>query len=244
MKVTFDSNVWEQLVSEPAAFPTIREKILDRSIFPYLCQISISVESIKRADRQQFFPNYRPNINVTWKPRTDGIVEGIVQVSPDNESHPGLAPVHLERLLKAREMGFKVLAMINVGTVRSSEIPQDMLATVESSEAYWEYANRSGECSEFVGKMGCGRHEYDNVKKAKLKISDNQYADAVAEWADGESLSAHYAYGCDVFCTNDQGRNAGRKSIFYPSNLLRLKERFKIVVLSPDELVTTIIKSD
>lgn len=118
-----------------------------------------------------------------------------------------------------------------------------MLATVESSEAYWEYANRSGECSEFIEKMGCGRHDYDNVKKAKLTISDNQYADAVAEWADGESLSAHYAYGCDVFCTNDQGRNAGRKSIFYPSNLLRLKERFKIVVLSPDELATTNIQN-
>jgi len=42
--------------------------------------------------------------------------------------------------------------------------------------------------------MGCGRHDYDNIKKAKLKISDNQYADAVAEWPDGESLSAHYTY--------------------------------------------------
>jgi hypothetical protein len=119
-----------------------------------------------------------PNINVTWKPRTDGVIEGIVQVSPNNESHPGLAHVHLERLLKAREMGFNVLAMINFGTVRSPEIPQDMLATVESGEAYWEYANRSGECSEFIEKMGCGRYDYDNVKKAKLKISDNQYADA------------------------------------------------------------------
>jgi hypothetical protein len=28
--------------------------------------------------------------------------------------------------------------------------------------------------------MGCGRHDYDNVKKANLKISDNQYADVVA----------------------------------------------------------------
>jgi hypothetical protein len=28
--------------------------------------------------------------------------------------------------------------------------------------------------------MGCGLHDYDNVKKAKLKISDNQYADLVA----------------------------------------------------------------
>jgi hypothetical protein len=191
MNVTFDSNVWEQLVSEPATFPAIREKILNRSIFPYLCQIFISVESIKRAHRQQLFPNYRPNINVTWKPRTDGIIEGIVQVSPDNGGHPGLAPVHLERLLKAREMGFKVLTMINFGTVRSPEIPQDMLAMVESREAYWEYANRSGECSECIEKMGCGRHDYDNVKKALLKISDNQYAYAVAEWADGESLSAH-----------------------------------------------------
>ena len=132
--------------------------------------------------------------------------------------------------------------MINFGTVRSPEIPADMLAVVESTETYWEYANRSGDCSESIAKMGCGRHDYDNIKKTKLKISDKQYANAIAEWADGEALSAHYAFGCDVFCTNDRGSNAGKESIFHPNNLPRLKEHFKIVVLSPDELSMRIVK--
>jgi hypothetical protein len=36
MKVTFDSNVWEKLVSESPDYPTIKEKILSRVIIPYL----------------------------------------------------------------------------------------------------------------------------------------------------------------------------------------------------------------
>jgi hypothetical protein len=79
--------------------------------------------------------------------------------------------------------------------------------------------------------MGCGSHDYNNIKKSGIGISERQYANAVAEWADGESLSAHYAYGCDVFCTNDRGKSAGSGSIFHLNNLPKLKEHFGIVVL-------------
>ena len=60
MKVTFDSNVWEKLVSESSDYPTIRGRIRDGSMSPYLCEISVSLRS--ELDRQQFFPNYRPII--------------------------------------------------------------------------------------------------------------------------------------------------------------------------------------
>jgi hypothetical protein len=138
LTVTFDSNVWEAFVSEPSGYPIIRKRILDGSVSPYLCQISISLESIRKSDRQEFFPNYRPNINLTWKSKGDGSYQGTLQIGPNTESHPGLAQVLLDRVLKARKIGFKVLPMINLGTVRSSEMPQDMLVKMESSDAYWE----------------------------------------------------------------------------------------------------------
>ncbi|MBV8899660.1 MAG: hypothetical protein JOY92_06060, partial [Verrucomicrobia bacterium] len=105
MKVTFDSNVWEKLVSEPSSYPSIKEKILGRSISPYLCEISVSLESIQKSARQRFFLDYSPTFDITGNSRPGGTIDIKVQVGPNNESHPGLAPILLEKLLKAREMG-------------------------------------------------------------------------------------------------------------------------------------------
>jgi hypothetical protein len=66
------------------------------------------------------------------------------------------------------------------------------------------------------------------MKQTRQPGSPEKLADAIAEWVDGEALAAHYAFGAEVFCTNDRGRNAGSKSIFYPDNLAKLKSQFAI----------------
>lgn len=239
MKVTFDSNVWEKLVSEPSDYPAIKDKILSRSISPHLCEISVSLESIQKSARQRFFPNYNPAFNIAGNSRPDGTIDIKVQVGPNNESHPGLAPILLEKLLKAREMGFKLLPMTNFGTVRSPEIPKDMRVAIEGWDAYWDYADQLSDCSEFIKSMGCGSYVYTNIKQAQQPVSAKQFAEAVAEWVDGDALAAHYAFGADVFCTNDRARGAGSGSIFHPNNMARLKEKFGILVLSPDRLLSS-----
>jgi hypothetical protein len=40
---------------------------------------------------------------------------------------------------------------------------------------------------------------------------------AVAEWADGDSVAAHYGYGNDLFCTQDRAARAGRRSVMHPA---------------------------
>ena len=111
-----------------------------------------------------------------------------------------------------------------------------MLATFESTDAYWAYADRLCNCSEFIKSMGCGSHTYNNYKQSQPLVSPDIFARAVAEWVDGDALSAHYAFNCDAFCTNDRATGAGGGSIFHSNNLPKLKERFGIVVLPPDEL--------
>jgi hypothetical protein len=198
IKVTFDSNVWEKLVSDSSKYPKIRKRILNGSISPYLCEISLSLESIPKLARQRFFPNYGPVVTFKGRSRPDGQIEGTLQIGPNNKLHPGLSPILLGNLLRAREMGFKVLTMTNFVTVRSLEIPEEMRATIEGWDGYWEYAERLSECSKFIETMGCGIHHYNATKNSKPEVSNKQYSAAVAEWVDGDALSAHYAFGCDV----------------------------------------------
>jgi len=210
----------------------------------YLCEIAISLESIQKSARRKFFENYNPSFNFTAEVGPDGGIDGCFQMGPNNASHPGLAPILSEKLLKARELGFKVIRMTNIGTVRSPEIPEDMLLTVESTDAYWVYAERLSNCSEFIKNLSCGYHDYEIIKQSRQPGSPRTLARAVAEWVDGDALSAHYAFNSDVFCTNDRGSSAGASSIFHPNNLAKLKKQFSIVVLSPDELSSAVIDEE
>jgi len=123
IKVTFDTNVWRRLVTEPSQYPALREKIVSGAISPFICQISISLESIPKAERHDFFKRYRPTVNLTWEHAGGGSFHGKLQIGPNNAAHPGLPPELLDHLLRARELGFKVIWMTNLMTVRSSEIP-------------------------------------------------------------------------------------------------------------------------
>ena len=129
MKVTFDSNVWESLVVELSEYPAIRQRILSGAISPYMTEISVSLESIQKSARQRFFENYSPSF--TWRAESVAAagIHGTFSVGPDTASHPGLASKLLQKLLKAQELGFKVIRMTNFGTVRSPKIPKDMLLT-------------------------------------------------------------------------------------------------------------------
>jgi hypothetical protein len=219
MKVTFDSNVWETLVSQPSGYPVITEMILSGAISPYLCEISICLESIQRAERQDFFRNYFPTINITPTRLANGTIDLRVEVRPNTAAHPGLSPILLKKLHMARELGFKVIRMTNFGTVRSSEIPEDMLLKAEDIGRFWPYADRLADCREFIKSLGCGSHDYESIKQSRQPASPKDLERSVAEWADGEAISAHYAFNADVFCTNDRGRNAGASSVFHPSKL-------------------------
>jgi hypothetical protein len=241
VKVTFDSNVWEPLVTELSEYPAIRERILSGAISPYVTEISLSLESIQKSARQRFFETYRPSFTWSAESVSGGGIEGTVSLGPDTASHPGLAPKLSQKLLRARELGFKVIRMTKIGTVRSPEIPRDMLLTVESYDAYWDYAERLSNCSKFITNMGCGYHDYKIIKQTWQPGSAEKLAAAIAEWVDGDAVAAHYAFGADGFCTNDRARKAGSKSIFYPDNLAKLKSQFAIVVLTRDDLLKSLL---
>jgi hypothetical protein len=170
LKVTFDSNVWEKLVSESQDYPTITERIQDGSISPYLCEIAISLESIQRTARQRFFKRYTPNFSFTATSQNDGEIGGIVKFGPNNELHPGLHPIPRGNLLKARDLGFRVLRMTNLGTVRSAEIPEDMLCNAEDESSFWAYAERLSSCSQFIKDMRCGRHVAAIKAEGEIKV--------------------------------------------------------------------------
>lgn len=59
---------------------------------------------------------------------------------------------------------------------------------------------------------------------------------AVAESADGDTVAAHIAFGSDYLCTEDQGKTAGRLSIFDADNRSWLKAVHGVNFINMQEL--------
>ncbi|ASZ52289.1 MULTISPECIES: hypothetical protein [Vibrio] len=255
MKVTFDSNVWENIVSpdsdKPSVYESLSRDICNNVIEPYFCEIALSLESIFKSDRLSHTSTYKPKIEVVTEEFDGNHFHGVVGFGPDNDAHPGMHPALAFKYSKAVELGFKVITMTNIGTARAKEIQDKTKVNFSSIDEFWAYADRLNECSKFIESLGCGSSSYHKlVEHYGIKMSPykrlaqmaskteiKKFAASVAEWADGDSISAHYAFGNDYFCTNDQARNAGSQSVFHSDNLRLVAEKFGVQVISPEELV-------
>ncbi len=244
MKVTFDSNAWESIVDgRTADCINIRSKVVAGLIEPYICEISLSLESIQKAARSKFFEGYSPKFESSdAHSSSPHSVAMTVSVAPNNEAHPGLHPKLAQKLKSAENLGFRVLRMTNLGTVRASGIPNSMYVGFGTADDYWEYAERVNDCSNYIESLGCGAAEYmrygseyqlsRGLNKAIPESESKRFTKAVAEWCDGDAISAHYASGNAYFCTDDQAKGAGQKSVFSPSNLVKIRDKFGIQCIS------------
>ena len=242
MKITFDSNVWERVINEEEHhLVKINNKIREGKIQAYICEIALGLEAIQKKKRAEFFGNYKPRTTVEDLPPENGQLGMLFCIEPDTEQHPGIHPKQRDKLLKARDLGFKVLRMTNLGTVRTQEIPDDMYVRQDDIEEFWRYAELLANCSDFITGLGCGQAAYNQFKEVVSggqKIPSEQegkVSKAIAEWVDGESLSAHYAAGNGFFCTDDKAGNSGTGSIFHVENRTQLEKAFGIKIISSCE---------
>ena len=57
----------------------------------------------------------------------------------------------------------------------------------------------------------------------------------IGEWCDGLIVASHFAYGNDVFCTIDKGKNAGSDSLLHESKRPAL-EASGVRTMTPAEI--------
>lgn len=60
---------------------------------------------------------------------------------------------------------------------------------------------------------------------------------AFGEWADGDAIASHIAYGLDVFCSNDIGKSNAANSVLSPAARGWLTQEYGIRFMNFDELL-------
>ena len=266
ISVTFDSNVWESIVdqgkldshAQSDSLGAIRGAIEQGQIAPYLSDVIVTLEAVKKAERAEFFRE----ITVQHRRRdieTHTGEDGTPVLSRDitiNASFDHRPPQHQklsDALEAATNLGFRFISMPRIGWMRvEDELYKPNEATEEAIasrlertfEAHGEFQGR-GWGDAWAIQLGQEAMQLDPSLAARGVIpiqafahssTPNKVPSAVAEWADGDALAAHYGHEHDVFCTLDEGGNAGENSVLHQSHRRFLLERFGIRVLTPADL--------
>ncbi|MBB2154793.1 hypothetical protein HLH33_00465 [Gluconacetobacter diazotrophicus] len=83
---------------------------------------------------------------------------------------------------------------------------------------------------------------HKGLGRAETKSEVRQVSKVVAEWADGDSVAAHYGFGIDLFCTEDFGRSSDEPSVLDEMHRLWLKSDFGINFVTLCDLAQMLTK--
>lgn len=169
---------------------------------------------------------------------------------------PGRKPLHPEvvaRMKAAKGMGFKVLKGVpRVGAFHITDPTEEYFLKQGEGAELEAWIDKAIEVARAIEARGVG---FAQVKRLGQDMATSDPAStwfrsldqatgdhqkkvkqAFGEWADGDSVAAHVAYGLDVFCSNDQGKSHATASVLDLSNRKWLAETYGVRFMTFEDL--------
>lgn len=258
--VTFDSNVWRpvgdpaRFLNDPmhASFTKIHGALRSGQIEGRLSETVLTLEGIARADRKNLLSTYESKTDITDKVLPDGRLHLRFSIGPDLTAHPGNNSYLSSHLNDALALGFKLMHCYRVAGLINPDVKAEWYAQTPIPTA--DIANKFGEVGRKIEAAGAGMAWVKSIGAANAQSAehwsrglanapstdDTRIASAVAEWADGDMVSAHVAYQNYYICTRDAAKAAGSNSVFSPSNRVWLERDYGVKFVSPVDLANLV----
>jgi hypothetical protein len=231
LRVTFDSNVWQMAIIPSLAsktelfadYVTIHGGLKAKQIQGFISETFGTLEAIRTVGRKAYFTSIKPKVYVQVVNATPGQASLKIEFGTTHDQHPGLHRVLEERLELAIGLGMRLMRAARM-TIPVPALMLDLSVFADENDVPTSAArdNRWGDVMQTIEQRGVGsallRSLQEKAGGRADGFEEKEFARAVAEWADGDSLAAHVAYNNDIFCTEDQSRSAGASSIFDAGN--------------------------
>ncbi len=241
MRVSFDSNAWERIfLSEDQDYSAVRVALMDRILFGFICDASLGIEAVTKKTRSRYFA--RPLMDVQFKPVIrDEKPYWQFSIGPEDSVHPGLPKTQATKLHAALAAGIKLMRGQNwLGLPRAREVSSPDNYVFEDAAVAAKREQTQLDVAEKINARGVGRRAFEMAGGWKeATVDEKALIKACAEWADGELVAAHIAYGNDILCTNDRARGAG-SSIFDAANRSWLASDFGVNFMTVDALLSAV----
>jgi hypothetical protein len=266
MRVTFDSNTLDKVV-RPNRFPKdpdqpdfhkVHQALREGKVQGFFSETIITLEGIQKKDRVSVFSSTQLRQGDEEDISTDS-ANTTIKVSYTVEQ-PDRQPLHAEisaRISEAIRIGLKLLKAPRIGNLRILD-PDGKYFVTETDAARAERLSVYDQVLREIEDRGVG---YSVVKTLATKLSardgvtepwyrslarardvheENAVKRAIAEWADGDSIAAHIAYGIDYFCTGDLGNSSGSSSILDQANRAWLSAKHGVHFVTVSQLASLI----
>ena len=172
---------------------------------------------------------------------------------------PDRKPLHpqtVARIKAAKMLGLKALCAVpRLGAFHITDPTGEFYLDRGNSQALKAWIDKACEVARAIENRGVGIAQ---IKKIGFDIRASpgtstwyrfldQAADihkqraverAFSEWADGDSIAAHVAYGLDVFCSDDIGKSNVTNSILDSSNRTWLTKCYGVQFMTLEELAS------
>jgi len=215
MKVTLDSNAWERVFDpNDLSCLALREAFRSAAIRGFICDAAFRIEAITKTLRPEYFA--QPYLDT--QPKGPALQNGrllLFSLGPDDNRHPGLPEQQARKLTAALASSVQIMRSLNwmgLPSPAQTLAPHDYVEESVSNRSARE--NRQIEVDAEIVARGFGRAAFEAADGwtafAKADGNEKRLIKACAEWADGELVAAHIAYGNDLICTNDRGIAAKR----------------------------------
>ena len=154
------------------------------------------------------------------------------------------------RVKRALDVGMHILSAPRIGSVAIDDPNGDLYARDADEEALSMRLERYGSIATAIEARGLGFVHVSKVagpaslNRARAPGDSGKVARAVAEWADGDSVAAHYGYANHLFCTEDRARKAGRNSVMHPAQRSWLRRVYGVNFVGIAELAALLSPYD
>jgi hypothetical protein len=256
-KVTFDTNSFDKAARphvytkdpDHTHFARVNGAIKDGRVTGFICETGVTLEGIKVDDRAKVFGSTTLATNMSAE-ENSSIIR--VNMKMEQPLRSELRPKQVERFAAALDLGMRLLGAPRTG-IPHVEMPncnpyaKETEAELSSRlERYFQIAEaieqrglgsvRAGQLAQRLASRAGATVPWFKVLGAVQDIHETrEVARAIAEWADADSIAAHYGYGNDMFCTRDEARH-GHPSILDSDNRKWLSETFGIRFVDLREL--------
>ncbi len=261
MRVTFDTNALNDVISpetsQRGASGTangikVRAAIEAGRVQGFFCETLVTLEGIQKRDRGHVLGSTRLHTQMTSTDESTITINiGVLQ------DRKPLDPEFTHKIEAAKALGLRALrAPARMGWIRIKDEDGTFFAPDGSTMELLARMDKVNEMATTIAVRGVGQATavalglqflardgisqptlwFQGLRRARSNSERQKVVKAVAEWADGDSIAAHYGYGIDLFCSEDFGKSTSRPSTLDCNNRKWLNEEFGVQFVTMSEL--------
>lgn len=176
----------------------------------------------------------------------------------EQQDRQPLHPEVVNRMKAAKAMNVRVLEDVpRIGAFQITDAKGDFYLDRGGEAEQKAWIEKVHEVARAIEKRGVGFAQVKTLGQ-KMRPSDptevwfrslDQAKDiheeraverAFSEWADGDSMAAHIAYGLDVFCTRDEGKTGASSSVLDPAHRRWLTTTYGVTFITFKDLAANL----